>query len=206
MTTLFKTSFSERPERRFSVDEYLRMVSAGILTKRDQVELIDGRIVEKMPTDPPHILAFELVAELLRSVCPHGWIVRVDAPLKLEQSAPEPDAMVIRGPREQYGERHPGPLDALLIVEVADSTLAEDRNDMAQLYAEAAIPVYWILNLRNRRLEVHSEPSGPDAFPSYHRKVDIEEGKTVMLQFPEGTRELAVADMLPRKSAASKRV
>lgn len=206
MTTLSNTPSSHRPERRFSVDEYLRMVSAGILTKRDHVELINGRIVEKMPTDPPHVLALELVAEVLRKACPKEWIVRLDAPLQLEHSAPEPDAMVIRAPREQYAERHPRASDVLVIVEVADSTLVEDRTDMSELYAEAGIPLYWILNLRNRRLEVHSEPSGPDAFPTYRHKADIEETGMVTLQFPEGSRDFLVADMLPSKAAPPTRI
>ena len=198
MTTLAKSPIPERPERLFTVQEYLRMVAAGILNKRDKVELIEGRIVKKMATDPPHVLVLEMVCDLLKKACDPGWIVRVDSPLTLEKSAPEPDAMVIRGPRELYRKQHPVASDVLLVVEVSDSTLREDRNEMAQLYGGARIPTYWIVNLQDRRLEVHTEPSGPSAAPTYRRKIDIEEEGTVALQFPGGTLvQFAVREMFP---------
>jgi Uma2 family endonuclease len=155
-----------------------------------------------MPTDPPHVLALELISDLLRNACTSAWIVRLDAPLNLETSAPEPDAMIIRGPREQYAQRHPTSEDVLLVVEISDSTLREDRSEMARLYAGSRIPFYWILNLRNRRLEVHSDPSGPDAVPTYRRKLDIEEQGVVSLAFPEGAREISVGAMFPKNSGA----
>ncbi len=113
------------------------MVTAGILTKRDKVELIEGRIVEKMPIDPPHVAALERVCDLLRKACGPDWLVRVDAPLPLQDSAPQPDAMVIPGPQDRYDDRHPSPEDVLLVIEVSHSTLREDRNEMARLYARS---------------------------------------------------------------------
>src|SRR4051794_40042160 len=98
MTTMASPPIPPRPERLFSVDEYLRMISAGILTKRDKVELIEGRIIEKMPTDPPHEAALQRIHELLRNACRSEWMVRAESTLRLEKSAPVPDAMVIRGP------------------------------------------------------------------------------------------------------------
>lgn len=177
------------------------MVSAGILTKRDKVELIRGRVVEKMPIDPPHVAALERVCALLRMACGSDWVVRADAPLELDGSAPEPDAMVIRGPHERYDDRHPVAQDVLLVIEVSASTLREDRNEMADLYAESRIGNYWIVNLQDRRLEVYTEPSGPAASPSYRRKADIEEDGTVALQFPGGVvAQFAVREMFPRTS------
>ncbi|HVT80748.1 MAG TPA: Uma2 family endonuclease, partial [Phycisphaerae bacterium] len=170
--------------------------------KRDKVELIEGKIVEKMPTDPPHVLTLELVYELLRGACQPGWIIRTEAPLQLEQSEPEPDAMIIRGPREQYAGRHPNPDDVLLVIEVSDSTLRDDRNEMARLYAEGRIPFYWIVNLKDRWLEVHSEPSGPGAAPAYTQKKVIAEDGTAILSFPDGmTAKLPVKGMFPTKSS-----
>jgi Uma2 family endonuclease len=200
MTTLAPPPISPRPERLFTVDEYLRMVETGILTKRDRVELIEGRIVEKMPTDPPHVLALELLSELLRNASPPAWIVRLEAPLHLKNSLPQPDIMVIRGPREQYAQRHPVAQDVLLVVEISDSTLREDRTEMACLYAAARVPFYWILNLKNRRLEVHSDPSGPDSAPTYRRKLDIPEDGTVRLAYPEGTKDFPASAMFPQQA------
>jgi Uma2 family endonuclease len=203
MTAFARPPLPPRPERLFTVAEYVRMVETGILTKRDRVELIEGRIVEKLPTDPPHVLALELLSELLRNACTPSWIVRLEAPLTLQSSLPQPDLMIIRGPREQYAQRHPTAQEVLLVIEISDSTLREDRTVMARLYAEARIPFYWILNLKNRRLEVHSDPSGPDDVPSYRRKLDIEEHGRVFLPFPDASKEVSVSAMFP-KSAGTK--
>jgi Uma2 family endonuclease len=199
MSTLAQLPISSRPERPFTVEEYLRMVEAGILTKRDRVELIEGRIVETMPTDPPHVLALELLSELLKNACPPAWIVRLNAPLSLKKSCPQPDIMVIPGPRELCAKRHPVAQDVLLVVEVSDSTLFEDRTKMARMYAAARIPSYWILNLKNRRLEVHSDPSGPRSVPTYRRKLEIKEDGAASLAFPETTKELPVSAMFPAR-------
>jgi Uma2 family endonuclease len=201
MTTLSQLPILERPERLFSVDEYMRMIGAGILTKRDKVELIEGRVVKKMAIDPPRVAALERLCELLRRVCGTEWIVRMEAPLKLESSLPEPDAMVIRGPADRYDDQHPSPEDVLLVIEVSNSTLREDRNEMSRLYAGARIPYYWIVNLRNRCLEVHADPTGTDALPTYRRKQDIADDGTAILPFPEGAKDIVVGNIFSKKSA-----
>jgi Uma2 family endonuclease len=199
MTTLLRLPIPERPERRFTVQEYLRMIDAGILTKRDKVELIEGRIVEKMPTNAPHEAALQRVLELLQRNCPANWMVRAEATVQFDSSAPEPDVMVIRGPIDRYDFEHPRARDVLLIIEVSDSTLRADRGEMAQIYAGASIPFYWIVNLRDRRLEVHSNPTGRHEFPAYRVRQDVSDQDTVSLPFPEGPAVvLKVGDMFPR--------
>jgi Uma2 family endonuclease len=203
MTTLATTLTPGRPDHLFTVEEYLRMVSAGILTKRDKVELLEGRIVEKMPIDPPHVIASELLMDLLRRTCPAPWIVRADSPLQLEDSAPEPDLMVIRGPRENYEEHHPNAQDVALVIEISDSSLRDDRTQMARVYAKSHVATYWILNLKDRQLEVHSNPSSAEEEPAYREKITIPEDGKADLRLPDGkSTQVSIKEMLPRKSAA----
>ena len=177
------------------------MVSAGILTDRDKVELIEGRIVEKMPRNPPHEATLQRVFSLLMKVCPPEWMVRVQASIRCRHSVPEPDAMILRGPIDRYDAAHPSADDALLVVEIADSSLRDDRHAKVALYGGAGIAVYWIVNLVDRRIEVYTDPTGPDRFPAYRSRQDFAESGVVALQFPGGPKvELAVKDMLSGKS------
>jgi Uma2 family endonuclease len=158
------------PVRRFTVDEYHRMIQAGILTEDDHVELLEGLIVPKMPHNPPHDIALELTDELIRRHLPEGWRIRIQLPITTTESEPEPDLAVVRGsPRSRQG-RHPGPQELALIVEVSDATLTRDRGEKLQIYARAAIGCYWIVNLVDRQVEVRTDPSGPAANPSYRRQ------------------------------------
>jgi Uma2 family endonuclease len=136
------------------------------------VELVEGRLVTKMPKNPTHTLATGLLRKALEGIAPSGWHVDSQEPVTLSDGEPEPDAMVVRGDMRDYRDHHPGPMDVALIVEVSDSTLEYDRTEKNRNYARASIPVYWILNLRDRRLEVYSEPTGsvdPPDQPSYRQ-------------------------------------
>jgi len=146
---------------RLSVEQYEAMSRAGILTDRDRVELVDGLLVNKMTKNPPHSVSARAVAEALASLIPAGLFVTREEPIRLsDRSEPEPDVAIIRGASRDYRERHPGPAHVPLIVEVADWSLAFDRGEKLSAYAVAGIPAYWIVNLNDRRLEVHSEPQG----------------------------------------------
>ena len=204
MTVFSPTAIIRRPERRFSVAEYLRMVSEGILTKNDRVELIEGRIVEKMATDPPHEATLYRIHDLLKKLCPPEWLIMVESTLQLDTSAPEPDAYVVRGPIDRYDDRHPQPSDALLVIEISDTTVRDDRHEKGKLYAASRVSTYWIVNLESRRIEIYSDPTGPDAFPAYRHRVDVEGDGTVSLEFPEGQRiQVAVRDILPKSKSTS---
>jgi Uma2 family endonuclease len=165
MTALATPPAFDRPERRFSVDEYLRMVSVGILTDRDKVELLEGRIVEKMPPNPPHEATLQRVFSLLLKLCPPDWMVRAQSTLRCATSAPEPDVMMLRGPIDRYDQAHPGAADALLVVEIADSSLRDDRHAKAALYAGAAIAVYWLINLGTAASRSSPIPPAPALSP-----------------------------------------
>ncbi|MCB9456606.1 MAG: Uma2 family endonuclease [Anaerolineaceae bacterium] len=136
------------------------MVDSGILTEDDPVELLEGWLVTKMPKNPQHTLANQLTSAALMRVVPAGWFVNVQEPITTADSEPEPDVAVVRGDRRDYKERHPAPGDVALVVEISDATLQRDRTIKLRLYAGAGIPVYWILNLPDQLLHVHTDPEG----------------------------------------------
>ena len=160
------------PVFRISVAQYHEMSQAGILREEDRVELLDGWLVRKMVIKPAHATVTELTSDAIRSLLPTGWCVRTQQPLSLATSEPEPDLAIVCGDRLRYANRHPTAAEVALVVEVAEATLQRDRTTKLQIYAEAGIPAYWIVNLVERRLEVFSDPTGPAATPQYRRRQD----------------------------------
>jgi Uma2 family endonuclease len=96
-----------------------------------------------------------------------GWCLRVQSAITLITSEPEPDLAIVRGHKRTYLSQHPSAKDIGLIVEVSDSTLDSDRDDKIPIYARDSIPTYWIVNLVDRQVEVHENPSGSVAVPTY---------------------------------------
>jgi Uma2 family endonuclease len=145
--------------RRFTRDEYDRMVAVGLFGEDEHLELIDGRVVEKTTQGSRHATAVQLVQRALSAVFAPGFLVRVQMPLALDEySEPEPDVAVVAGEVRDYRDAHPA--SALLVVEVADRTLAFDRGRKLRLYARAGVPEVWIVNLIESKVEVHREPAG----------------------------------------------
>ncbi len=144
---------------KLTTDEYDRMVAAGILPETNRLELIDGRIVEKDVKNPTHSAVVELGRAAIAELLPAGWIIRSEQPVRIpnRDSEPEPDISVVRGRIKDYLKRHPGPDDVALVVEVTRLTAAKDRA-LARVYGAGGIPVYWIINLEARKLEVYSGP------------------------------------------------
>ena len=161
------------PVRTFSVDEYHKLGTAGVLSESDRVELIEGWIVPKMIHDPSHDGTIALVDEALRSRLPEGWHLRIQSTVTTSDSEPEPDLAIVRGAANRYLTMHPIPTDIALIVEVANTSLSSDRNNKVRVYGRAGILCYWIVNLIDRRVEVYSDPTGPDAAPTYRRREDF---------------------------------
>jgi hypothetical protein len=189
---------SPYPVRRFSVGEYHRMIQAGILTEEDRVELLEGWIVPKMPHNPPHDGTIQLANKRIGRRLPSGWDIRVQSAITTSDSEPEPDLAVVHGDESTYLNRHPGPVDIGVLIEVADTTLATDRTDKGRLYARASIAVYWIINLVDRQVEVYTDPTGPDPNPSYrqHHVYDLQAAVPLVLDGQEhGT--IPVRELLP---------
>jgi Uma2 family endonuclease len=180
---------------RFSVEQYHHMLRAGILREDDPLELLDGWLVPKMMKNPPHRVVTELVRKAFERIVPSGWFVSSQDPVTLAASEPEPDVAVIRGQLRDYLQRHPGPHEVALVVEVADVSLELDQTTKKRLYAQAGIPFYWIVNLRDRRVEVYSEPSETS---DYQRRRDFADAATIPVVIGEITvGEIAASDILP---------
>ena len=169
------------PIWRLSVAQYHEMIRTGIVTEDDPVELLEGWLVQKMGKNPPHRLAKRLTREALERLVPPGWYVEEQEPVTTDDSEPEPDVSVVRGQPRQYLDHHPGPQDVALLVEVSDATLGRDRGLKKRVYARARVPVYWIVNLPERRVEVYSDPSGPAEQPDYRQRQGYGEADEVPL-------------------------
>ncbi|MBI3821906.1 MAG: Uma2 family endonuclease [Planctomycetes bacterium] len=184
--------------RRFSVPEYHRLTEIGVLTEDDNLELIEGYLVLKMARNPPHDCSIQLVSGACNAATPAGWCVRIQCAITLPDSEPEPDITVARGTARNYAAHHPSPSEIGTLVEVADSTLLGDRADKARIYARANIPIYWIVNLIDRQIEVHEQPSGPTTAPAYAKTTTYRLGDAIPFVL-DGTvvATFAVQDLLP---------
>lgn len=124
--------------RLWTRDEYHRLAEIGILGGDERVELLEGEIVEKVTNNPPHATALGKTGDILRTIFLTGYIIRDQIPLGASaHSEPEPDVMVVPGTRDDYADHHPTPSNAVLVVEVADSSLRTDRGRKAKIYAAA---------------------------------------------------------------------
>jgi Uma2 family endonuclease len=150
--------------RRWSRDEYESLIDTGVFQPGERIELIGGELVVREPQRTPHATAIELALDALKEVFGPGWRVRTQLPVALDdESEPEPDVAVVPGSPRDYLPSHPA--RPVLIVEIAHSSLAFDREQKGSLYARAGIADYWILNLVERVLEVHREPTPGSTAP-----------------------------------------
>lgn len=145
--------------KRWTIDEYHRMIATGILTTDDKVELLEGQIIEMVPQDPPHAsITSSFSNDLPVLFAGKAW-VRSQLPITIPpDSEPEPDIAIVRIDASDYFDRHPHPEDIYLLIEVADSTLSKDRKQKARIYAKANVLEYWILDVKNQRVFVFRQP------------------------------------------------
>jgi Uma2 family endonuclease len=177
---------------RLSVEQYDELARLGVLGKSDRVELIEGLLVEKMTKNHRHVITTLLIHRAFDRALPEGWFVATEIPVVLARSEPEPDVVIVRGCIEDIFGRKPLPADVALVVEVSDSSYAEDR-DRCGYYAESLLPIYWIANIRDGRIEVYSGPQGR----VYQTRIDYGCDDLVPLVL-DGTEvaRLAVRDLL----------
>lgn len=140
-----------------TVDVYEGMVQSGLLTQQDRVELIRGQIIQNMALNPPHAFVNTILMRLLIQLLPLEWTMRVQMPIRLNDSMPEPDIAIVRERGQLYRERHPQPADCAIVIEISDSTLRFDRLTKRELYRAAEIPQYWIVNVPDEQVEVYGE-------------------------------------------------
>ena len=180
-----------------TVDEYERMIEDGTIGEDDPIELIEGRLVAKMTKKPDHMSSSGRARRAIESVLPPGWHARVEGLVRIpsRDSEPEPDLAVVRGDIDDYEDRHPDPADVALVVEIAKSSLAEDRK-LAETYGGGGIPTYWIVNLVHRQLEVYARPANG----TYSSLTILKKNELVDLIIDGQTvAQIAVADLLPRR-------
>lgn len=165
---------------KWSVDDYHRMIEAGILRDR-RVELLAGEIVEMSPETPIHYNTAKRGAKYLEELLDRIADVRFNGPITLPDSEPEPDIAIVRLPESAYNDRHPGCDDIFWVVEVAKTSLKKDLDLKASIYAKAGIQEYWILDLSARRMIVLREPQNGQ----YATQEVIHEGAIAPLAFPD---------------------
>jgi len=142
---------------RYTSERYFRLAEEGVLEPDDRVELLDGVIVAMAPSGPRHATVVNQAAQALIRAVASRAAVRVQVPLVASAvSAPEPDVAVVPGVLSDYLTAHP--TTALLVLEVSDSSLPQDRITKARIYAGASVPEYWILNLSDDFIEVQRTP------------------------------------------------
>lgn len=182
---------------RLSVEQYHRMAEEGILGSGEKVELLEGLLVTKMTINPPHAVTISLLDQTLRSVLPAHWVLRLGQPITLTESEPEPDLSLVVAPPTRYLKSHPAPRDIGLVIEVADSTLDEDRTTKQRIYARARLPEYWIVNIPKRRIEVYTRPRA-GRNPVYLQRQDysLSQGIPLVLR-GNAIATLPVADLFP---------
>ena len=189
-------SYAVKPHL-WTQDEYYKMAELGFFHGK-RVELIEGEIVEMSPMKSPHATALTLLYQVLSEFFRDGFVVRSQIPISFSKiSEPEPDIAVVKGKTRDFVKSHPK--TAELIIEVSDTTLSYDRNQKASLYAKNKIKDYWILNLKDRRLEVYRRPIKDDTmlynFGYAERLILTAEDKVSPLVKPDV--KIAVADLLP---------
>ncbi|MGH7388917.1 MAG: Uma2 family endonuclease [Candidatus Rokuibacteriota bacterium] len=169
--------------RRFTRAEYYRMAEVGILGEDDRVELIGGEIVEMSPIGRRHRAFVGNLTQLLAVPLAGRAIVWVQNPIVLtDDTEPQPDLAVLRHRLVPYKDREAWAEDTLLLIEVADSSLAYDRSTKLRLYAEAGIPEYWVVDCTAEAVEVYRTP-GPEGYRDVTRVVGT---ATLTLQaFPD---------------------
>jgi Uma2 family endonuclease len=181
---------------RITVDEYERISAAGALEDPSRVELIDGYMVDKMAKSPGHSFATIEAHQALSGRLPAGWSARMEQPVRIPTyDEPEPDISIVRGTNANYRGRVPGPADVAMLVEVSDTTLGQDRGLKLTAFARDGIPVYWIVNLADRQVEVYTRPVKAGR---YRSRQDYKPGQQVPVTIGgQPLRPIPVDDILP---------
>ena len=180
--------------RRFTVDEYYALEKAGILAADERVELLDGEIITMAAMGSRHAAGIRAFDELLGEALGRRVTRSVQCPLRLSHwYEPEPDIALLRRRDDAYAGHHPAPADVLLLVEVADSSVRNDRRRKLPVYALFGIPEVWLADLPAGQVEIHDQPT-PAGYA--RTRVVRRDGCLTPAAFPDIA--IAVADALPQ--------
>jgi Uma2 family endonuclease len=176
-----ESKLAEPTTKRWTREQYYHLAAEGWF-QGQRVQLIKGEIIQMPPQGHPHYRSIFLISEALRAVFAGEAFVRTQAPLNaLEDSDPEPDVAVIPGTIDDFNDH---PVTALLVVEVADSSLRLDRRK-AGLYAAAGVPEYWIADVNRKQIEVYRNPvkdAAAEFGAAYAPPETFAEGQTISPQ------------------------
>lgn len=180
------------PRHKFTVDDVLRMVELGILREGSHIELIEGDLIEMSPQGPEHVGLVVLLNAALNRVYPAPtYNVRPSCPLVLSNdptSLPEPDLAVVRGSAREFRSRHPRGEDAVLVVEIAKTSLSLDVRKVAK-YASAGVPEYWIVDVNAQAILAHFDLNDR----TYRERAVLSASDSVV--FPETQEKLSLRDL-----------
>lgn len=186
------------PVYQITVPKYHEMIQKGVLTEDDPVELLEGWIVPKMPRSPQHDTVIDMTDAILRPLLPTGWRIRIQSAITTGDSEPEPDLALVEGDLKAFVTRHPGPSDIGLLIEVAESSRHTDRVEKGRIYARANVPIYWVIDLVDRQVEVYSDPDSQGNPPAYRSCQTNGAGQTVPLILRgQDIAQVCVDDLLP---------
>jgi len=167
----------ETTKKLFTVEEYYRMAEVGILKPDDRVELIDGEIIEMSPIGDRHAGCVNRATHLFTSRLGNRVVVSIQNPLQLSKfTEPEPDVVVLKPQADYYASKKVWAEDALLVIEVADTTLSFDRRVKVPRYAAAGVPEVWIENLQDDTLLVFRDLAGTQ----YKTSLALRRGETII--------------------------
>ncbi|MEL6222886.1 MAG: Uma2 family endonuclease [Cyanobacteria bacterium J06627_8] len=147
--------------KRWTVDEYHRISSLGILMPDERTELLAGHITLMAAKGTTHVLVTRLLSQALdKLLADQPAFVSTQEPIHIDElSEPEPDIFIVQGTVRDYEKHHPHPEEVLLIIEVSDSTLKQDCEIKDKLYAQAGVADYWVVDVNNRQLHIFREPA-----------------------------------------------
>lgn len=181
-------------KRRFTVEEYHRMIAAGVFDENERVELIEGEVLQMAAKSLRHVAGVRRVTKILGKSLGKAVFISAQDPIQIGGiSEPEPDVVVAKPSATDYEDHHPTPQDILLIVEVAETSLHVDRNRKLPLYANAGIQQFCILNLRDQEVEDYRDPA-PEGYRSKQTYTATQSFNLVA--FPKV--KINVADLIPQ--------
>jgi Uma2 family endonuclease len=174
---------------KWSVEEYHLMIESGLLAGK-AVELLNGKIAKMSPEREEHSYTNDDVAQLLREKLQGLAKIRESHPITLDNSEPEPDIAIARLPKTIYAQHHPYPQDIYWLIEISHKTLSKDLTEKKTIYARNGIVEYWVIDLINKKLIVHTAPEGNN----YTKITEYTQGIISPLAFPE--LEIALEQLL----------
>lgn len=179
---------------RLSRGDFHRMRTAGILSEHDRVELIEGELFDMTPIGTKHAFTTNTITRLLIERLERRYLVRIQDPIGLDAySEPQPDIAIVTD--QDYSAAHPSVADTLLVIEVADASLAYDRNVKLKLYAAHDVPEVWLIDVNKGKVEVYRTPSAEGYRDLHHL---LPEESVSPMRIPELT--VRGADLVLRKT------